>query len=705
MRMLRENNWAALVTGLTVLTGLWLPRTAVGEEPVVDPEVDAAGRPVETAELSWTPELAIRYRSISATALSADGSRVAYVVRQPEIEGEKSEFISRIRVAATDGSRDVRYTHAERSSDSPAFSPDGEYLAFLSKPPGDKEAKTQVWLMRVAGGEAEPLTEAKGGVNAFRWSPDSRSIAFIATDPLSEEEEKAKKEKRDVILVDQGDHTNHLHLRWLEPGEDGEAESRLTEGDFHVTDFDWTPDGTTLVFSHQADPRLNTGFMERDLSTVPISGGEVTPLVKRPGVDTDPLVSPDGRWVAFVSSGGTPQPVGLRDAWVVPTAGGEPSPLGWSPNRDLQLVAWSADSSAVLGLEARGTTRQIVRLPADGAATTDLTALTGAISAPSLDQSGEHLAFVWETLDAAPEVHVVPVAKLSEPPAEALSSVNSDLPRPPMGKTELVTWNSFDGLEIEGLLTTPVGYQSGRRYPLILQIHGGPAGVFSQTFTGSVGAYQTQTLAQRGYAILRPNPRGSTGYGKDFRYANIRDWGYGDYQDIMAGVDQAIDRGVADPERLFVMGWSYGGYLTSYVVTRTERFRAASMGAGLPNLVSMVHTTDIQDYLVAHMGAELWDDYAVYEKHSAMYRLAKITTPTQIIHGAEDLRVPFDQGRELYIGLQRRGVPTEMVVYPRTPHGPREPKFVMDVTPRILTWFAKHGGPGAGEQTIAAGGE
>ncbi|MEM7356102.1 MAG: prolyl oligopeptidase family serine peptidase, partial [Acidobacteriota bacterium] len=173
----------------------------------------------------------------------------------------------------------------------------------------------------------------------------------------------------------------------------------------------------------------------------------------------------------------------------------------------------------------------------------------------------------------------------------------------------------------------------------------------------------------------------------------------------MAGVDQAIDRGVADPERLFVMGWSYGGYLTSYVVTRTERFRAASMGAGLPNLVSMVHTTDIQDYLVAHMGAELWDDYAVYEKHSAMYRLAKITTPTQIIHGAEDLRVPFDQGRELYIGLQRRGVPTEMVVYPRTPHGPREPKFVMDVTPRILTWFAKHGGPGAGEQTIAAGGE
>ena len=158
----------------------------------------------------------------------------------------------------------------------------------------------------------------------------------------------------------------------------------------------------------------------------------------------------------------------------------------------------------------------------------------------------------------------------------------------------------------------------------------------------------------------------------------------------MAGVDKVIEMGVGDEDSLAVMGWSYGGYLTSFLVTRTGRFKAASMGAGLPNLISMVSTTDIPDYLAAHMGGEFWDDYETYEKHSAIYHIKNVTTPTQVIHGARDLRVPFTQGQEFYVALQRLGVSTEMIVYPRTPHGPREPKLLMDVTPRILKWFEKH---------------
>ena len=199
-----------------------------------------------------------------------------------------------------------------------------------------------------------------------------------------------------------------------------------------------------------------------------------------------------------------------------------------------------------------------------------------------------------------------------------------------------------------------------------------------------------QYFAQKGFAILRPNPRGSTGYGKDFRYANFQDWGFGDFRDLMAGVDHVIAMGVADADQLLLMGWSYGGYMTSWAVTQTDRFKAASMGAGLPNLVSMTTTTDIQDYLVGHMGVEFWEDYERYERHSAMYHIAKVETPTQVIHGAEDLRVPFTQGQEFYRALDRRDVPTEMIVYPRTPHGPREPKFLMDVSERILTWFINH---------------
>ena len=227
-----------------------------------------------------------------------------------------------------------------------------------------------------------------------------------------------------------------------------------------------------------------------------------------------------------------------------------------------------------------------------------------------------------------------------------------------------------------------------KTYPLALIIHGGPAGVFTQSFTGNPGIYTIQYFTNNGYAVLRPNPRGSTGYGKDFRYANFKDWGFGDYEDIMSGVDKVIDMSVADPKRLAVMGWSYGGYMTSFVVTRTDRFKAASMGAGLPNLISMTTTTDISDYLVAHMGGEFWDDYETYEKHSAMYRIKNVVTPTQILHG--DLRVPFTQGQEFYVALKRRGVQTEMAVYPRTPHGPREPKLLMDVSPRILNWLDKY---------------
>jgi len=286
-------------------------------------------------------------------------------------------------------------------------------------------------------------------------------------------------------------------------------------------------------------------------------------------------------------------------------------------------------------------------------------------------------------------VHVSPTGSFSP---TAVTELHEGIEMPTLGKTELLTWRSEDGrFDIEGLLTYPVDYDPSRSYPLILNVHGGPAGVFVQSFTGSASTYNIQYFAEEGYAVLRPNPRGSTGYGKDFRYANVRDWGFGDMDDLMAGVDEAIDMGVAHPDSLLLMGWSYGGYMTSFAVTRTDRFKAASMGAGLPNLVSMVTTTDIGEYIVAHMdGKEFWEDYDGYERHSAMYRIANVTTPTQVIHGENDLRVPFTQGQEFYRALGRLDVPTEMIVLPRTPHGPREPKLQMEVSKVIMKWFDRH---------------
>ena len=361
--------------------------------------------------------------------------------------------------------------------------------------------------------------------------------------------------------------------------------------------------------------------------------------------------------------------------------------LAETPNRSVFIAGWSADSDQVVLSEFLGTTRHVIAVPVDGGPSRHLTRGDGVVGSVALGAASGTMALVWETSDDPAEVHVTDMDAFAP---RRVSHVNADAPRPPMGRTELLAWEAPDGTPVEGLLTYPVGYEAGARVPLVLNVHGGPAGVFAQSFTGAPGIYMIQYFAQEGMAVLRPNPRGSTGYGKEFRYANFMDWGYGDLSDLLAGVDEVIEMGVAHPDSLLLMGWSYGGYMTSFAVTQTDRFRAASMGAGLPNLISMVTTNDIADYLVGHMGGEYFDDYETYEKHSAIYHVRNVTTPTQVIHGAQDLRVPFTQGQEFFNSLRRLGVDTEMVVYPRTPHGPTEPKFLMDVSERIMVWFNKH---------------
>jgi dipeptidyl aminopeptidase/acylaminoacyl peptidase len=632
--------------------------------------------------LRWTPEMHMQVKSISGVDISDDGKYVAYVIREPIMEGEKSEYLQQIWVAATDGSMNVQYTRGEKSSHSPAFSPDGQYIAFLSS----RAEKTQLFRMRLMGGEAEQITTEKDGIGGFQWGPDRKRIAFLKTDEKSEEEEKQEKEKRDVIKVDQNYKFTHLYTIDLQ--DETYPTQRLTSGDFQVTSFDWSPDGKTIVFSHKADPKINTNFIESDISWVSSDSGEVHTLIDRPGADRSPVFSPDGKRIAFLSQGGEPQPIGLWDVYTTSFDSKKVEALPHTPDRNPALVGWSNDGNSLIVTESYHTSRVAMALPASANGSSDAKILTSQEGTTgSVDISSGHVAFVYQTTDKPAELFV---SDLQGNGMKMLSDVNQKIQLPELGKTEVIKWDSKDGLEIEGLLTFPVGYKKGDKVPLVLQIHGGPAGVFTKSFTGNPSIYMTQYFAQNGIAVLRPNPRGSTGYGKDFRFANFKDWGFGDYEDVMSGVDKVIDMGVADEEKMTVMGWSYGGYMTSFLVTRTDRFKAASMGAGLPNLVSMTTTTDIPDYLVGHMGAEVWDDYETFEKHSAMYRIKNVKTPTQVIHGANDLRVPFTQGQEFYVALQRRGVPTEMLVLPRTPHGPREPKLLMEVSPRILNWFEKY---------------
>jgi dipeptidyl aminopeptidase/acylaminoacyl peptidase len=263
-------------------------------------------------------------------------------------------------------------------------------------------------------------------------------------------------------------------------------------------------------------------------------------------------------------------------------------------------------------------------------------------------------------------------------------------PSAPLPRAEVIRWRAADNTEIEGILVYPFGYTGGRRVPLIVEVHGGPPGVYTRGYLAAPERLaDTVALAARGCAVLRANPRGSSGYGRAFRFANYGDWGGGDFQDILAGVDVLIARGVADPERLGLLGWSYGGYLTASGITQTTRFKAAVVGAGITNLVSFNGTADIPDFVPDYLGGELWDDPESYRRRSPVMNAAAIATPTLILHGEADVRVPASQGRELYNALKRRGVPTMLVLYPREGHLIGEPRHLLDRSRRVIEWFER----------------
>ena len=634
-----------------------------------------------SAQGIWSPLESMKIKSISQTEISNDGKSVAYVVREPIMEDKKSEYLSQIWVTDTESKENIQYTFNQKSSSSPKFSPDGKKIAFLSS----RSGKNQIWIMNTLGGEARMLTKEKKGVRSIKWSPDGKMISFLKSDDDTEDEIKSKENKTDVILVDKNFKYSHIYSYHF----DEDTVTKVTSGNYSVNSFDYSPNGKKIIFSHQEDTNINTGFINTDISVIDSDGKNLRLLVDRPGRDGNPIFSGDGNKFAFISSGGKQESIGLGDVFVYDLKNDVINKLANTFNRSSNIISWTSDDENLIINESVKTTGQLLLLPTNGDGYISWSKEkynNGVISSVVKSKFSEKIVLCYENLNTPVEVYI---SETNKPSFEKISDINN-LKYPKLSKTEIISWKSYDGKEIEGILTYPKNYKKGSKYPVILQIHGGPAGVFSERFNGRPGIYMTEYFSEKGYITIKPNPRGSTGYGKEFRYANYKDWGFGDYEDVVSGVDKVIEMGIGDPDRQFVMGWSYGGYLTSFIVTKTNRFKAASMGAGLPNLISMVTTTDIQDYLVAHMGAEFWEDYDTYEKHSAIYQIKNTKTPTQIIHGSNDLRVPFTQGQEFYRALDRLGVDTEMVVYPRTPHGPREPKFLMDVSDRILTWFEKY---------------
>ncbi len=643
-----------------------------------------AGKAQSSATASWSPETAMKVKGVSNVRVSPDGKKVVFAVNESVMTPEKSEFVTQIWLANSDGTEPLRLTYAEKSSDNPRWSSDGKLIAFTSS----RSGKNNLYVIRLVGGEPEQITDVKTAVGAFAWAPDGKRLAFIMRDPPSEDEEKATKGKDDSRWIDENVKLNGLYVVSLEKDANGKREPKKLTGDYNVdNNFDWSPDGKSIAFSRTKAPKVDY-WPTADLMAVDVASGEVKALAETKAAETSPIYSPDGKQVAFIITDDPPRWAGYRRIALIPAAGGTPRLLSETFDAQPAMIDWAADGARIYFSETRGTVSRIYAIDVNSNATTELNKGNEVLGGITLNSSRTSLGFTMQTPEMAPEAYVSGVTNFAP---TRVSRANADLPKLPVGKTEVVKWKSADGMEIEGLLTYPVNYRAGSKVPLLLVIHGGPAGVFTQSFLeGSRSVYPLATFASKGYAILRPNPRGSSGYGQKFRFANIKDWGGGDYQDLMTGVDHVIKMGVADPERLGVMGWSYGGFMTSWIVTQTPRFKAASVGAGVTNLMSFIGTADIPSFIPDYFGAQPWEDLEIYRAHSAMFNMKGVSTPTLVQHGEADDRVPISQGYEFYNALKVQNVPTRMIVLPRMPHGPNEPKMVLRAKQSNLEWFEKY---------------
>jgi len=621
--------------------------------------------------------------------ISPEGDWIAYTVTRENLEDDKSR--SRVWMVQSSDGDPVALTTDGESSSQPRWSPDGRYLAFLS---ARDEGKTQVWSLYRGGGEAVQLTDTAQSVQSFEWSPDSKQMLLVLKDPSPEElsakelgddyEEKTappwvidrKQFKADYVgYLDR--RRTHIYIFDL-----ATSQSRqLSSGDFDDSEATWSADGKFIAFTSNrtADPDSN---YNTDIWIVAVdAGGEPARVTTNPGADASPAWSPDGKSITHTATSDAVANLYATQHLAVSSSGGNSTRVLTSElDRMIFNPRFSADGEQIWFLLEDGGEQNLARISAQGGLAERVIKGEDTVAAFSPGKEGVLAALI--SRPAMPnEIFIFKDGKL-EQKTHTNRTLLSELK---LGRVEKRSFSSKDGTVIEGFVIKPPGFEEGRKYPVLLDIHGGPQSQYDHSFN-----FDAQLFAANGYLVVYPNPRGSTGYGQEFCLAIWRDWGGPDYDDVMAAVDDAIKRDGGDPDRMAVMGWSYGGMLTNHVITKTDRFKAAATGASATLYVANYGHDMYQRWWDQELG-QPWEPEARarYETISPFNKVDQVVTPTLILGGEKDWNVPIINSEQLYLALKKLGVETQLIVYPGEFHGGFAPSHTRDLYQRYVDWFGR----------------
>jgi len=633
--------------------------------------------------------------------ISPNGKHIVFTVRQTDWENNRND--SEIWISKN-GVKPFQLTNNQESnSGSPKWSPDGKWIAFSSV----RGNKNQIHVIRTEGGEAFPVTRVEQGVGRFEWSPDGKKIAFTIQDQ-EEKTEKAREERYGKYAVEdeeyhytrlwaidfnpdfleffplpcnEKDSTKKAELcqQWPEPS------PLIDSVEFTVSGFEWSPDGKMIAFNHQPDPLINS-FFKSDISILNVDTKEILPLVNNPSYDGFITWSPDSRSILYGSSiDDTISNYYLNERFFrIAIDGSDNKELGASFDEGLSGFTWTDKGLYCAAFQK--TVRHLYLMDPDQGTVKPVLTNPARIYGFTLSKAGDKIAFSGTDDESLSEIYLM---DLPGDQARKITSFSDQIENWKYSKSEVISWKSKDGATIEGILHKPMDYDPDKKYPLLINIHGGPTGI---SLPGPVPAYVYPIIQwlDKGALVLMPNYRGSAGYGEAFRKLNVENLGVGDAWDVMSGIEYLDAQGIIDTDRMGAMGWSQGGYISAFLTTNTNSFKAISVGAGISNWMTYYVNTDIHPFTIQYLKATPWENEEIYRKTSPMTNINNATTPTLIQHGEFDRRVPIPNAFELYQGLQDVGVETKLIIYKGFGHGITKPKERLAATWHNWQWFGKY---------------